>query len=182
MEVSIWRSRLITLIVWAAGTFALALACGIPAVSNAVNESGAAGWTTTVLNPRICANGIELTVTTADPATQPSQGAGHESNQVVKFVVRALNLTDRSATGHFTFQMTSVAPTSPIARVMPVPTEIWKDSGTVALDAGQSKTFTFTSPPLAEKRIFTLILAGGDQSIPMLTLSPQKNGAIAVSQ
>jgi len=168
--------------VWAAGAFALALACGIPAVSNAVNESRAAGWTTTVLNPRITTNGIELTVTTAEPATQPSGSLGHESNRVVKFVVRALNRTDSSASGDFTIRMTSVAPTSPIARVMPVPTEIWKDSGTVVLDAGQSKTFTFTSPPLAEKRIFTLILAGGDQSIPMLTLSPQKNGAIAVNR
>jgi hypothetical protein len=168
--------------VWAAGTFALALACGMPAVSNAVNESGAAGWTTTVLNPRISANGIELSVTTADPATQPSQGAGRESNRVVRFVVRALNRTNSSATGNFTIRMTSVAPTSPIARVMPVPTEIWKDSGTIVLDAGQFKTLTFTSPPLPEKRIITLILTGGDQSIPMLTLSPQKNGALAVSQ
>jgi hypothetical protein len=71
MEVSMWRSRLITLIVWAAGTFALALACGIPAVSDAVNDSGASGWTTNILNPRLTINGIEFTVTTADPATPP---------------------------------------------------------------------------------------------------------------
>ncbi|MGD0387858.1 MAG: hypothetical protein ABSC42_02790 [Tepidisphaeraceae bacterium] len=177
-----WRSRLTTLIVWAAGTFALALACGIPAVSNAVNDSSAAGWTTNVLNPRMSIHGIEFTVTTADPATQPSQGAGRDSNPVVTFVVRALNRTGSPATGNFTIQMTSVAPTSPIARVMPLPTEIWRDSGSIVLDAWQSKTFTFTSPPLAEKRMFTLILTGGDQSIPMLTLSPQKNGALAVNR
>jgi hypothetical protein len=97
-------------------------------------------------------------------------------------VVRALNRTNSPATGNFTIRMTSVAPTSPMGRVMPIPTEIWKDSGSIVLDAGQSKTFTFTSPPLPEKRILTLILAGGDQSIPMLTLSPEKNGALAVSQ
>ncbi|MGA2440826.1 MAG: hypothetical protein ABSH08_07695 [Tepidisphaeraceae bacterium] len=177
-----WRSHLTTLFVWAAGTFALALACGIPAVSDAVNDSGAAGWTTNVLNPRMSANGVEFTVTTADPSTQPSQGAASDSNRVVTFVVRALNRTDSSATGNFTIRMTSVAPTSPIARVMPMPTEIWKDSGAVVLDAGQSKTFTFTSPSLPEKRMFTLILGSGVQSIPMLTLSRQKDGALAVNR
>ena len=177
-----WRSRLTRVMVWAAGTFALALACGIPAVSNAVYDSGAAGWTTTVLNPRISANGIELTVTTADPSTQPSRGAGSKSDGGIKLLVRAANRTNVPATGKFTFRMTAVAPARPMGRVMPVPKEIWKDSGCIVLDAGQSKTFTFTSGPLPQKRMLTLIVEAGDQSIPMLTLTAQEDGKLAVTQ
>ena len=60
----------------------------MPAVSNAVNDSSSAQWTATVLNPRVLANGIELTVTTAEPSTQPSQPAGGESNRGIKLLVR----------------------------------------------------------------------------------------------
>jgi hypothetical protein len=49
----------------------------------------------------------------------------------------------------------------------------------VVLEAGQAKTLTFTCPELGEKREYTLILEAGDQSIPMLSLTAQKNGAIA---
>ena len=93
-----------------------------------------------------------------------------------------MNRTQASATVNFTIRMTSVAPASFAARVMPTPTEIWNDSGSIVLDVGQSKIFTFNTPELQEKRVFTLILSAGDQSIPMLSLTAQKNGAIAEAQ
>jgi hypothetical protein len=177
-----FRSRLASLFAWATGTFVLSLACGIPAVSSAGSDSNAARWTARTLNPRMSDNGVELTVTIAEPSTRPSPGADRQSGRSVSFLVHALNRTGRPATGNFTIRLASYAIPNPLSRVPSIPTEMWRDSSSFVLDAGQSNTFTFISTPLPEKRMFTLKLEAGGESIPMLSLAPQKDGTVAEIQ
>ena len=172
------RSRLASLFVWSAGTFGVALALGLPATTNAVDDANSPSLVATILTPRVSSSGIELSVSTgpADtdgPTTQPSK----TGKQPFKLYVTAVNKTDASATGDFTIRLQSLAPVNPASRV-PRSNEIWKDSGSIVLNAGASKILTFTPSSVPSDKVLRVITAFGDQSAIMLSLAPQKPGQL----
>jgi hypothetical protein len=57
-----------------------------------------------------------------------------------------------------------------VARTLPKPTEIWKDSRSFNLAAGEIRTFTFTAPPLSANRIFTLNIGSLQNQVAMVSM------------
>ena len=170
------RNQFASLFVWAGGTFALALALGLPAVTNAVDDSNSPGLVAKIITPQITANGIDLSVNTENSSTQPSQ---HSSNEPLKLTVKAVNTIGAQASGDFEIQLFSVSPVATASRVMPAPTEIWKDSGSVVLDAGKDKTLTFTPSPVPDHKLLVVAITFGGQNVRMMTLAPQTSGQYA---
>lgn len=164
------RRRLGLTAIWAGGTFALAMALGMPATSNAVDDSNSPALVETILTPELTVNGVELTVTPEAAATRPSQTVGITGDGRLKFDVRAENKTTGSASGSFVVRLTSVSPNGPLLRTLPKPTEIWKDSGDFTLAAGETRTITFTAPPLLPNRIFTLNIGSLGNQVAMVSM------------
>jgi hypothetical protein len=178
MEVPMLRSRLASLFVWSAGTFAVALALGLPATTNAVDDANSPSFVATILTAHVSSSGIELSVSTGPAATdgtttQPSK----TDKQPLKLYVTAVDKTDASATGDFAIRLQSLAPVNPASRV-PGSTEIWKDSGSIVLNAGASKTLTFTPSSVPSDKVIRVIVTFGDRSALMLSLAPQKLGQL----
>jgi hypothetical protein len=124
----------------------------------------------TILTPKLTANDVELTVVSDGPATQPSKTGNVPPDQQLKFEVRAVNKTSAPATGKFMVRMTSVAPVSLASRVLPRPTEVWKDSADYVLNAGESKTYTFTTSPLSPHQMFTVSLDSSGNHVAILSM------------
>jgi hypothetical protein len=171
MEVRMIRRRLGLTAIWAGGTFALAIALGLPATSNAVDYAGFPGMTATILTPRLTVNGVQLTATPESAATtQPSQTAGDSKDRQLRIEVRAENKTAASASGSFSVMLMSTAPSSRMARTLPMPSLFWKDSGDFTLAAGESTTISFNAPPLTPNRIFTLNIGSSGNQVAMVSM------------
>jgi hypothetical protein len=168
------RRRLALTAIWAGGTFALAMAMGLPASSTAWDLAGFPGMTAAILTPRLTVNGVQLTATPQSAATtQPSQAAGDSKDQQLKIEVRAENKTTASASGSFSVMLMSTAPNSPMARTLPMPSLFWKDSGDFTLAAGQSTTISFTAPPLTPNRLFTVYLDSSGNKVAVHSMVAQ---------
>jgi len=165
--------------IWAVGTFALILAMGLPATSDAVDDTNAPGLVATILTPRLVVNGVELTVTPDSPTTQASQASAGDS-QNLAFTVRAKNETAAPVSGQFKIRLIFTAPSRAQDRTLPMPIQFWADSANFNLHAGEAKTFTFSPPsPLLPGRQFTLVLNSSDQEAPMLSMVKTENGTVA---
>jgi hypothetical protein len=172
------RRRLGLTAIWAGGTFALAIALGLPATSNAVDDSNSPALVETILTPQFNVNGVKLTVTPETAATRPSQTVGVIGNGQLKFDMRAENKTTGSASGSFVVRLTCLSPNNPLARTLPTPKEIWRDSANFNLTGGETKAFTFTAPlppptPLSPKNIFTLNIGSSQYQTPMVSMVDQ---------
>ena len=172
------RSTLLRNCVWCVGTFGLALALGIPAISNAVDDSNSAS-AHAIRNPSLTVNGVELSVSTADPATRPSDKADPATARVVRLVVHAVNRSNAQASAKFTIVLDSVRSLNLASRVPPMPTQIWSESGTVVLDSGQAKTVEFAPPPLPDGKMFTVSLGSEKLIVPAMALAANSNGQLA---
>jgi hypothetical protein len=177
-EVRMIRRRLGLTAIWAGGTFALAIALGLPATSNAVDDSNSPALVETILTPQFNVNGVKLTVTPEMAATRPSQTVGVIGNGQLKFDVRAENKTISSASESFVVRLTCLSPNNPLARTLPMPKEIWRDSADFNLIGGETKAFTFTAPlppptPLSPKNIFTLSIGSSQYQTPMVSMVDQ---------
>ena len=168
--------RVIELLIWAAGTFGLALALGLPGTTNAVDDSKMSLVARNMAKSRVTVNGIELSVTQEIPATQPAGDGKEAGNPPLKLVVRAVNKSGAEARGDFHIDLESMAPSSPMSRTMPQPTEVWGDSGSLVLDAGKSKTFTFAPSPVPDKKVLLVIVSDGREFVQMMSLTQQPNG------
>jgi hypothetical protein len=156
--------------IWAGGTFALAMALGVPATSNAVDDANSPALVQTILTPELTVHGVELTITPEAATTRPSPTIVTTEDGRLKFDVRAENKTNGFSSGSFSVRLTSVSPVSAVARTLPKPTEIWKDSGSFNLAAGEIRTFTFTAPPLSANRIFTLNIGSLQNQVAMVSM------------
>ena len=165
------RRQLALMAVWAGGAFGLALALGLPATSNAVDDANSPAQVATISTPRLTVNGVELTAAPDAPATRPAQTAGDSADRKFKFGVRAENKTNSAASGEFIVRLTSVAPTRPQARTLPVPIEVWKDSTIFALKPGEVRTYTLTTPPLTAARVFTVTLGSSSDHVTMYSMA-----------
>jgi hypothetical protein len=174
MEVHMIRRRLGLTAIWAGGTFALAMALGLPATSNAVDYAGFPGMTATILTPRLTVNGVQLTATPETAATtQPSQTARDSKDRQLKIEVRAENKTAASASGSFSVMLMSTSPNSWMSRTLSMPSLFWKDSGDFTLAAGESKTISFAAPPLTPNRLFTVYLASSGNKVAVHSMVAQ---------
>jgi hypothetical protein len=176
MEVFMFGNRFASLFVWAGGAFGVALALGLPGITNAVDDSKSGLRAENIAKSRVTVNGIELSVTREIPATQPAGDGKEGANPLLKLVVHAVNQSGAEAQGDFHVEVESVTPTSPMARTTPMPQEVWGDSGSMVLNAGESKTFTFTSSPVPGKKELLVTIIAGQQSVQMMSLAPQADG------
>ncbi len=168
------RKRLCLTVIWAGGTFALAMAMGLPSTSNAVDYAGFPGMAAAILTPRLMVNGVQLTATPQSAATtQPSEIAGDSKNRQLRIEVRAENKTAVSASGSFSVMLMSTAPSSPMARTLSMPSLFWQDSGDFTLAAGESKTISFTPPPLTPNRLFTVYLGSSGNKVAVHSMVAQ---------
>jgi hypothetical protein len=173
------RSSLIRNCVWGIGTFGLALAMGLPAVSNAVDDSNSPGAAHSIRISSLTVNGVELSVSTAEPATQPSDKADPAAGRVLRLVVHTLNRTSAEASTKFTIVLDSVQSLNPASRVSPTPTQIWSESGYVVLNGGEAKTVEFAPPPLPNGKMLMVSLESDRLIVPAMALAPNSNGQLA---
>jgi hypothetical protein len=167
------RKQITSLLAWAGGTFGLALAMGLPATTNAVDDSNSPALVATILTPSVTSSGIQLSVSQDIPATQPSD------KSALKLTVRAVNTLDTPSTGDFQIQLESVVPGDLRSRVMPAPMVVWKDSGSIVLKGGETKTFSFTPSSVPDQKILLVDVGFGGQSVLMMSLAPQSGGQYA---
>jgi hypothetical protein len=141
------RKQIGSLLAWAGGTFGLALALGLPATTNAVDDSNSPALVATILTPSVTSGGIQLSVSQDIPATQPSD------KSPLRLTVRAVNTLDTESKGDFRIEMDSVSPSDVRSRVLPAPMMVWKDSGSIVLKRGETKTFSFAPSPVADPKL-----------------------------
>ncbi|MGD0462294.1 MAG: hypothetical protein ABSB74_07375 [Tepidisphaeraceae bacterium] len=161
------RQHFHSTLIWAVGSFGVSLALGLPLTSDAVNQPPAMPWVQLIRSPGLTENGINLTVETVSPTTRQSV---QTPGDPLTFLVRAHNGSNAAATADFTLQLTSAAASRPFARTMPVPTEIWADSGSFNLNPGETKTLHFTTGALPPGRMIEVNLRAGQTQIAALSL------------
>ncbi|MGD0540718.1 MAG: hypothetical protein ABSB33_04275 [Tepidisphaeraceae bacterium] len=164
------RQQFHSTLIWAVGSFGVALALGLPLTSDAVNQPPATPLVQLIRSPGLTENGIELTVETAGATTRRSV---ETCDQPLMFLVRAHNGSNAAGTADFTLQLTSAAVPGLFARTLPVPKEIWADSGSFDLNPGETKTLHFTTGALPPGRKIELNLRAGQSQITALSLASE---------
>lgn len=164
------RRQFHSMLIWAAGSFGVVLALGLSLTTDAVDQPRATPLVQIIRTPGLTENGIELTVEPVGPTTRESvQMAGHP----LTLLVRARNGSNAGATADFTLQLTSVAVRNARARTMPIPEEIWANSGSVTLNPGETKTLHFTTTPLPLRQMIDLNLSASQTKITALSFSSE---------
>ena len=127
---------LITITTAALGTAALTVAAFLGTQLDAGNEASPPA--PTIPRPQLVVNGIKLTVTAAgDRQLQ----AGDEP----AFELEAANTLSKPSTASVCLLMSAAAPSSPLSRVLVIPTRIWCETRSLALGPNETRTFTFTA-------------------------------------
>jgi hypothetical protein len=134
------KRSLATFAVYAAGTFAVAMAVGWPLNLNATEKGGAGVVVRDIADARITLNGIELTTKLAGP----SVAAG----KPLTLCVTAVNPGKVAESAEFGLSLSSTGVGSMMSRVMPPPQQIWNDTASVTLGPGETKTLTFPTASL----------------------------------
>jgi hypothetical protein len=160
------RSNLLSTATWAVGSFSLALALSLPLTLNAVDRPDSYALAEIIPNPKLGVNGIELSVVSRPPTTQPSSGGAFQ------FTLRAVNTNKSAATANWTMRLTSTGIATPLSRVPSFPLEIWKQDDTITLAPGESKTLNYTTVSLPANRISSLFLGSEANQIVALTMNP----------
>jgi hypothetical protein len=163
--------RIIRTAVFAGGSFALALAVGLPATSNAVDDASSP-MLAKFITPKLTVDGVELTIVPDGPATQPSEGITVTPGQGLKLHIRAVNTNAAPASGNFQIHMMGSTLASMLSRVPTASKETWQDSGSYSLSSGASEIFDFTTAPITDGKVFNVEIVSKDQWIRALHLSP----------
>jgi hypothetical protein len=173
-EASMSKGNLFVAATWATGTFAIVLVAGMPRSSVAVDKSSPTPLVGPIQTPTLVAGFIELSVDVQahnGSATRPAQNT-IAPGEPVKLIVRASNHGPTSQSQPFTIRISAQRLPSLIARTLPIPQEFWKHSDTVALDAGQCKSMTFTAPAIPTNQIVSIDLSSGNNTIVVYRFAP----------
>lgn len=162
------RQQFRSILAWAAGSFGVALALGLPLTSDAVDQPPAIPPVQIIRTPRLTENGIDLSVEPSGPTTRQSI---QKSDHPLMLLVRARNGSSAAATADFQLHLTSAAVRSPAARTVSVPREFWVNSGSVTLNPGETDTLHFTTAPLPPGQMINVNLYAGKTQITALTIS-----------
>lgn len=168
------KGNLFLAITWAAGTFAVALVAGMPRSSVAVDKSSPTPLVGPIQTPTLMAGFIELSVEVRvhdGPTARPGQNA-IAPGEPVKLIIHASNHGPTLQSQPYTVRISAQRLTSPIARTLPIPQELWKHSDTVALDAGQCTSMTFTAPAIPANQIVSIDLSSGNYTIVAYRFAP----------
>ena len=169
------RKSILLVGTWAAGTFALVMAAGLPLSLNATDQTTVAA--SKVAQPTLNSQGIIFSAELVSPATQPSDP---QASRPLTIRIRAENATKAMAQSDFDLQVfSSRVPSDPRSRTMSRPESIWQQSGQVALNAGQSKTIDFTTDPIAPNQVATLFISCGKDRVALLSVSTAVNLSVA---
>lgn len=163
------KTRDVTVIVAvAAATMLAALALGRAVPGAIANDQS------TPAAPTLESEGVVLTLTPAHDTCKVGE------RPVV--TLAAVNPQDQSAEVHATVTMTTAAPPSPAARMMPVPTKVWSTECKAILAPGETRAFELTADVAVQpgKEVSFIVQAGDKRMrvaavtapVPGLPLSP----------
>jgi hypothetical protein len=185
MEVSMSKRSLFLAATWAAGTFGLVLAAGLPQTLVAVDQPNVTPLVGRIATAKLMAGAIELSVEVQGrdgPATRPSPNV-FASGAPLSLIVHAVNHGLAADRAPFTVRLTSQSLGSSFGRTLPIPQEIWKQSDTAALEIAQSKSMTFTTPAIPADRIVSVdLICGKDAVVAYRFSSNSRAGEIPTTQ
>jgi len=148
-------------VVWAIGTFTLALAGGLPSRSGA---DGPGPMPVAIGKANLQVNGLDLSVDVGGAATRPD-GSVLVSAQPLSLRVHVVNPTSQTATAQFTLRLLARRVANPAARTIPTPSDIWHTDSTVAVAGKDADALSFTTAPAPGEGDIMIELAAGGQSI-----------------
>lgn len=137
---------LIAVAIWAAGTFALTLAFLLPAGVTATGPQDQVA--ATIAKPKLTVNGCQLSVRAVGLHNAPA-------NTLPALELVATNPGKEAADVEWAVTLSATPPASLFSRREPMSQPIWKDKGTIALKAGETKTIALgkvvpTTRPIAD--------------------------------
>ncbi len=91
-----------------------------------------------IVQPKLVAQGVELTLTAAEGRTFK---AGDEP----AFELKAINTTDEPATVAIDVAMTGVSPADALSRVIRLPSALWQQPQTLALKPNETRLITLST-------------------------------------
>jgi hypothetical protein len=161
------KRGLIIATTWAAATFGIILAIGLPASLDAVNP--AVSPKPDIATPTIISNGIALSAVFDRPTTQPSgqpMAISYIIGDKPALQIRAENQSKDRATLDFTVTINETTPPMMMSRRPAMPDTVWSHDDTVTLNPGEQKTITLASDkPLPAAGTFSVLLKAGDSVI-----------------
>jgi len=154
------KKDILTITSVALGTAALTVLAFWSAPIEAGNENGQAPK---VAQPKLAANGIEMTLVAAEGKTFL---AGDEP----AFALTAVNTTAQPATATLLVMMDSTSPSDALSRRGPMPSMMWRKECTIALGPNEKKTVNLASQTkLPPNRLV---------SVSMQTVDPNKAAVV----
>jgi hypothetical protein len=153
--------------VWAMGTFGVAMAAGLPATLDAVDQPRQV----ILQEPVLKVAGMEFSINYQGKRAYSaawSIPAGSKAN----VLLHAVNTTGRAANADVVLTLTSTPSNSGMGRVLPTPREFWTCRQRIALDANESRDIPFTSDPLPANAVVYLDLHANGQTLSLSNFVP----------
>lgn len=156
------RRELLVAGVYAAGAFALTMAFLAP---GRLSATPPAAPTAVLTKPAMTVDGVELSLTLPGQVTGSADAVALQPDHPLLPVLMARNPTDQSRQLTATVTIYATQPSSPLSRVMPRPTEIWKQQQVVEL--APQETLSIELKPdvkLTPASALTFALSAGEQT------------------
>ncbi len=134
------RNNLLTILSTAVGTATLTVATLFTGSSEAGGEGGE--MPATIAVPKLLVNGVETTLTRLEPT---SKGSTPAEGAPPRFMLKAVNTTDRPAKVALRLSMRSSSLPDALSRTVALPAEIWKQEQFLTLKPNE--TFEKTISP-----------------------------------
>lgn len=157
--------------VWAMGSFSLALAGFWPGALRATDEAQPA--LTQVERPALAADGCRISVLMDESQQAEAQAGGlaYAPGDKPVFRVVAVNTTGEAKTIPCELEMLATKPVSPLSRMMPEPSSIWKTKLNIALSPNETKTIAVEPDIALPAGNITVQASAGERPIVALSFA-----------
>lgn len=149
------RRELFTVAAWAVASAGVSLAMFTPVPVGALDENQR--LVAKVATPTLNVDGCQLQLRPA--------GDGATSQQPT-FELVATNPTQRNVAVNYTVTVTGARPSSPMSRMMPVPSTLWQHEDSLYVKAGETRTVELASAAaLPGAMDIRVLLSAGNQTV-----------------
>ena len=160
-----------TIAIWAGVSCVASLTVLLPGRLQATDpEPALARPAAEIAQPIYSAEKFDLRVRLAGQTTdQPVQTL--KPGEAVKLELLAVNKTDQPVTVNSSVRLTTVAPTSPLSRTLPTPTEAYKDDRTITLAPHETRTITLDKTiDMPERSVVTVNVGDASRAVAALRI------------
>jgi hypothetical protein len=175
-----------TIAVWASVSCVASLVVLVPGRLQATDpEPALTRPAVEIAQPVFSGDGFDLRVRLVGQASdQPVQTL--KAGEALRLELVAVNKTDQRVTVKSLVRVTTAAPTSPMSRTLPIPTEAYKDEPTITLAPHETKTITLAKMiDMPERSVVTVSVGDAGRAIAALRVenppaATDANGAVSL--